>query len=182
MDVNQIAHERLLALTLAGSFVASPVVYAERVAWGFWEGKTAASMVLEHSYVMTLDNAQPVPMVAQCDDLTRECVSQDFAFSAGDHVLTISAYWNAIQSWSKPSEPVAFTIDGEPPPPPPPPPPPTSTCVTDGVVYESGGTLGPITLAQKSVDPYIAARIAEGWIVLSRTKTKNQATLTFQCP
>jgi hypothetical protein len=67
-----------------------------------------------------------------------------------------------------------------PPPPPPPPPPPSSGCLT-------GGTLAPIgsiltqTMKNGDVDPFIAARTAEGWALTSRKKAKNLTTVTMTC-
>jgi hypothetical protein len=85
------------------------------------------------------------------------------------------SWWQWSGSWSQ--------VAGDPrvpTPPPPPPPPPSSGCLT-------GGTLAPIgsiltqTMKNGDVDPFIAARRAEGWALTSRQKAKNLTTVTMQC-
>lgn len=63
---------------------------------------------------------------------------------------------------------------------PPPPPPAPKVCVTNGITYSAGTTVTG-TFKNGDADTVIAARTAEGWIVLSRSKLRNLTTITFQC-
>src|SRR5688572_9917800 len=63
---------------------------------------------------------------------------------------------------------------------PPPPPPPPSGCMTGGTLAPIGSTFTH-TMKNGEADPFILARKAEGWVLLSRRKVKNLTTVTMEC-
>ena len=63
---------------------------------------------------------------------------------------------------------------------PPPLPPPPSGCLTGGTLAPIGSTLTH-TMKNGEADPFILARRAEGWTLLSRRKVKNLTTVMMEC-
>ncbi len=64
--------------------------------------------------------------------------------------------------------------------PPPPPPPPPTACVTDGVTYALGAQLS-FTGGNGPAAAWQAARTAEGWTLINKTKLKNLTTVVMKC-
>ena len=57
---------------------------------------------------------------------------------------------------------------------------PPAQCTYNGGSYATGATLS-ITMKNGVVDTWLAARVAEGWVLVSRTKARSQTTVTVRC-
>jgi len=57
---------------------------------------------------------------------------------------------------------------------------PPPQCTYNGGSYATGATLS-ITMKNGVVDTWLAARVAEGWVLVSRTKARSQTTVTVRC-
>src|SRR4030095_6058776 len=57
---------------------------------------------------------------------------------------------------------------------------PPAQCTYNGGSYATGATLS-ITMKNGVVDTWLAARAAEGWVLVSRTKARSQTTVTVRC-
>jgi hypothetical protein len=54
-------------------------------------------------------------------------------------------------------------------------------CTYNGTNFAAGWLLSSIVMKNGMVDTWLAARAAEGWVVVNRTKTKSQTTVTLRC-
>jgi len=57
---------------------------------------------------------------------------------------------------------------------------PPAQCTYNGGSYATGATLS-ITMKNGVIDTWLAARAAEGWVLVSRTKARSQTTVTVRC-
>jgi len=57
---------------------------------------------------------------------------------------------------------------------------PPPQCTYNGGSYATGATLS-ITMKNGVIDTWLAARAAEGWVLVSRTKARSQTTVTVRC-
>lgn len=83
-------------------------------------------------------------------------------------VRAVDAAGNAV------TQPITLTYQ------PPPPPPPPTTCTLNGVSYALGAEV-TTTMKTGQVDAWLAQRVAAGWTLVRRTKSKSQTTVTVRC-
>ena len=57
---------------------------------------------------------------------------------------------------------------------------PPAQCTYNGGSYATGATLS-ITMKNGVIDTWLAARAAEGWVLVSRTKARSQTSVTVRC-
>ena len=160
---------KALVLALALCVFASPALAAEQLAWDFWPGETAATMVANHQYRANFDSGAAVALQPTCNDATRICLSQPFTFAPGNHTVTMAAFWTSVNLWSATSALVTFSVADV-------------TAPSISVTSHTQGqivTMSPITLAGTSADASgVASVTVNGSPAMGTTSWSKSVALT----
>jgi hypothetical protein len=154
-----------------------------------WAGLANLS---SHDNAITLD-AQPsayaagLAGVGGCDLSQHVNGSKNLTFTRNVYAVPSSGSYWLWGGWKSFAEWQALGHDAEiapvPGPLPEPEPEPTPTpsgCLTFRVSYQPGARLS-WTMKNGEADPFIAARSAELWVLISRSKVRSQTTITMEC-